>query len=804
MVFDEFCPWNDDTLEIIEDLNKIKTWSSSINKTIWKLKIYISNPNCEKRDYAENKIKELEELKLYFDKYLETKYTTRTNNELKTLFNSIKLTKKLSTIKNEINSKIKNEEKLINDNWIFNESSYRDYIERNISFKWEYIHWTYNETKKMNEFLNIFTIEYINFTRKKKIKHSSLEKLVLEIDKKELNIILNNTKKYIKNEMNFNIQFKTNQWEEIINFNTKKYERKTIKHKSKKIEIKETNELIKKIKKYTNELMTNEVLLTHYNKKVVWSQLSRYKYIEKEFEKINIKSELIKEELVKLMPWLVAQESKYNNNSLNINSWAFSMFQFTDINFKEQIKKWILEKNNYLSDEENRLIKKLQKVQEIDINSKDYINLKKRFKLSMKKLTESAKLDIEYIYHKLNFIKNSNWEYKDELTLFWDIFKKVWLNNKNQKAKFISYMIINSYHSGTARIRILLKNFCEDYKWSKINNSLDLLKEITKYWFENKKWLLKGYDKESSEYVWRIISWVEAIKNLKKNNEDNLHKKKKKEKIDFKDSEKLMEEHWDLIPEKIKNNSKQFSENASKLLIKYIKDKKIIAWRRSKTTNKLYPLRYNWKAYWYCAQWVKNILKDSWDKNILDKNTQTGIKTMWAWQMNNYFNENSISISDYRKKINNNEKINKWYLKMKIDFPEDAYPGWIVVYKNKKAEPNLVWSPWRKKYWHVEIITRENIESPIYWNTKKIKSKEIHKNFRTFYDWYTIVTSWSTFNVLAKKHDNDLYRKNRQIALLNEAKKLRSKWTEEYKKITWFTWYVYYPIFIIKLKKSVN
>jgi len=568
-----------------------------------------------------------------------------------------------------------------------------------------------------------------------------------------------------------------------------------------------------KILKHSDFLYNKKPLRINYDRTIIskGKEIVLYKYIEKEFTKIKLDES---KGLLDIISGLPAQESLYNNDLVS-SAGAFSIFQFTNLNFIEQIKRWILDNNEFLTDDDRELLSNLKKVRNLSTvywKNKDYIKLKKSFISSEEKTVKSAVLYMEYINYKLNNIRIKNKKGKLETVKINNLEKLselFWLS-EIEKNKFKSYMIINSYNSWDLRIRILIKSFYEKYKTNKKiklqkYTALSLLYFITSYWFNNEKSKLKNYWYDSSTYVYKIMAARETLKKLEINNI--------KEEPIIIDYTKERNNHFDKIPLNIKIVSSKLSDQA--INSKYAK----------KGPKGL------------CAAWVKDILKWCWDKNILDSNNFLWVKKMDAYQMIKYFNDNSITLIDYNN-TKDKWKIKKWYLKVPINFPSDWYPWWIILYdrdvnllnskwninskklinaykksndtkiteyrrwlKNKyywslyvRKKGNNYYISGKSKYWHVEIVTKDLENTPRYSKTDIIKWKEIHPNLRFIYDWITPVPGGSAINEFAIELFLDKYNKNRSLALIEAQKEFRKKWVDFYQKSTGFTWYIYYPI----------
>ncbi len=167
----EFRPLTDSKIDILKDLSDINSLSKLILNSIKKIKENLKNSNCENRELSEKHKDQLKLIEILYNKFKKEKYSDITNANLKKIFNikNIDLIK-LDTLENKTKKIIFIENKRLKDNYIFSKSSFRDNIEKNLNFKWEYI-----ETKKINEFFNLFTIEYINLLDRKKRKYPNIE-----------------------------------------------------------------------------------------------------------------------------------------------------------------------------------------------------------------------------------------------------------------------------------------------------------------------------------------------------------------------------------------------------------------------------------------------------------------------------------------------------------------------------------------------------------------------------------------------------------------------------------------------------
>ena len=545
---ENFCPIVDNKDALLKQASIIHTSSSSILEQISKIKVYLKKPNCKNRKLAEKQLSTLKELNKYYKIYKSEKFTKKTNIEIRKLFESIKKNQYIwdfNWLAKKINIKLDNESSRLRDTYIFETNTFRDNVEKNINFVWEYI-----ETKEISLFLRYFTIEYINFLDSNNIKYPNLKNSKIILNYSDLTKVLNKVKFRMKNiNYDFELEINLKDWLEktvklkhisqkvkIIKKSEKKQDSdKKIKKTGKNTQINsefnnilEAN-IIEKINKYTEELYENKKLKKYYKTPVIWSypEISRVNYIKKIFNNINdIKDWLenipkwIKEELLKIIAWLPAQESKYDNSALNTDSWAFWIFQFTNINFIDSIKSWRLLKCPFLNNEEKNQINILTKLDKSKIQENPlFKKLKKTFKSSMKKITWASASYFKVLYKKLTKItkvENSIFITTDRKILL-DLIK-IYNLNEIEKNKFIVYMMINWYNSGWERINILLSNFLKYNKYNNNNNNnnaLSLLEEITTFWKKEKGNLVK-YDINSSEYVWKVIAWNNAIKKLEK------------------------------------------------------------------------------------------------------------------------------------------------------------------------------------------------------------------------------------------------------------------------------------------------
>jgi len=401
------------------------------------------------------------------------------------------------------------------------------FLEKNIKKIQEYKKNGYNNYEQIElKFWEWITT--IFFRIEEKIKTKKNKSLFKEWFIKELNELY---KDWISPTEYWKLQKKINElsWNNLNKFLKEiaiKWNKKIIKIKIHNIE---SNIIKEKINFFLHNYLNNSELKKHYKKAVLgikWN-ISRYKFISQEVNKELKIDNWIKKYLQLFLPWLITVESKYNNSSYNKISWAFSMFQFTDRTFINQLIKWNLEKNKYLTEEDKKIIKKLKnmKFNQIikDIN---YKKLKKSFKLSMKKLTISAILELEYIYEKLFYIikKNKGKFEKYKVNTIDKISKKFNLNNE-EKNKLIALLIINSYNSWVERIRILLLEFFKKHNNKEINKkytALELFNKIRSFWLQNKT---NWYWKDSAEYVLKVIAWYKALRILELESKKNKKRK---------------------------------------------------------------------------------------------------------------------------------------------------------------------------------------------------------------------------------------------------------------------------------------
>lgn len=203
-------------LKNIENLeNNIKNKKILENLDLIKFEI-LKSKNLDENDldFYKNSVIELWKLDKVYDIFLEESLTINTNQQISKNINEVSeniLNKKdFSHISEEILEEIKKDLELLKDNYFFQEKTNRDFIEKNIKIK-KSLYWTYFENAQIEEFLNLFTIEYINLFWKEAFKN----KKDLDLEKEKIEKIIS---KIISRKpetiFDFEVEFYSN-WEKI-------------------------------------------------------------------------------------------------------------------------------------------------------------------------------------------------------------------------------------------------------------------------------------------------------------------------------------------------------------------------------------------------------------------------------------------------------------------------------------------------------------------------------------------------------------------------------------------------------------
>ena len=433
---ENICPLTDSKTDILKDLSDINnTKSKSILSSIEIIIGNLEDNSCDTRGLAEKQANKLKQIKLLYEKYKKEKYTDLTNSRLQKVFDVDGIDiNRLDELDSYAEKIINLENNKLKDTY-FSEDTFRDNIERNINFVWEYIHWTYNETPEMEEFLNLFTIEYINLIRKEKknIKINNASKLILT--KKELKIIIVKVQKRIKSKkIDFEIEFNLIWSEEKIKIKDfiEKYEKeKTEAEKRAKDEKSRLEKLKKKREKYEKESPDfnyleeiNKSWMDEYNKKL-WLRLI------KDILKIDITPEKEKNLLNNLkvfISFIIDIESDWKNIN-NKKSSAQSYFQFLTWN------EWISRKNWEFNSLESAL-------------RRSYFYYTNDLSVSFEKL-DDKKGAPKWIVDSFNSEKYNlrKMSVKNQTTMFLiDMFYKNWTN------KYLTNMLLNWNSSSMERL----------------------------------------------------------------------------------------------------------------------------------------------------------------------------------------------------------------------------------------------------------------------------------------------------------------------------------------------------------------
>lgn len=207
----------------IENLEKnIK--NKEILELISLIKSYISekeNLNDKDINFLKKSIIELENLDKVFSIFLDKKLTKPANikisNLIKETQEKIKKWENFEWTSEKILEIMENDLNSLKDNNIFWKKSVRDFVEKNVSFEnieWKnnlkFYNWTTFETEEIDDFLNLFTIEYINIFWKNFGNKKDLNLSSEELDEIIWNILYKNKEK----KFNFKVIFNT-RWEKL-------------------------------------------------------------------------------------------------------------------------------------------------------------------------------------------------------------------------------------------------------------------------------------------------------------------------------------------------------------------------------------------------------------------------------------------------------------------------------------------------------------------------------------------------------------------------------------------------------------
>lgn len=154
----------------------------------------LSNPEPKTKKLLQKQIEDLLELEKYYNKFINSELSYKTNEKLTKLFESISsqiwndyLSDDIEEVKNIFYDEKYDFE---NRDSVFSKLNYRDHVEKNIDFVWHIFRETYNETYEMDKFIHSFTVYYVNLITEK-WDINSLDKkwkMILTLD--ELNQVL--------------------------------------------------------------------------------------------------------------------------------------------------------------------------------------------------------------------------------------------------------------------------------------------------------------------------------------------------------------------------------------------------------------------------------------------------------------------------------------------------------------------------------------------------------------------------------------------------------------------------------------
>lgn len=551
----EFCPLTDSKTDILKDLSGINTSSEQILKSINKIKANLQNSNCDIREKSEEQTEQLKKIKKLFTKYKKERYTDFTNKELKKLFNSIDSNlNNLDKIWNNIENIIYLDKKWREDTFYEN-NTLRDIVEKNVNFVWEYIHWTYNETPEMENFLNIFTIEYSNFLSSKKLNKYVKINSKLLINKKDLTLILLKVQNKIKVKLNFEIEFNLIWSKEkiIINDFIEQYKKEKI--EANKTE-KEERLFIKKIENDRRKNIQNLFTKYYWNKTVNSrkdiNSLEFTKKLNNAFYRKEISLEIKKQILEYGFEKAYEKEIKF---------WDWKKW-FKNIKKYEKIWK------NIFYNELKNIIKSKEKAESLFLISwieSNWQDKKEnpywaiwRFQILLKTAKwvfpstttedlhnpiKSAKIAAKYLKKLIIEIKSKNPKYNDEQLISDAITKYNWWLIRNFKEihkKNIKKTLYDIYKELFYIKSNLFNNSKSQYK--NINNIIKILKNVRNKFFSKKSienwkkhfWIFEYNNptkKDISEWIERYLTKIiiqQDMYSIQFNAINKLYKKIKK------------------------------------------------------------------------------------------------------------------------------------------------------------------------------------------------------------------------------------------------------------------------------------
>lgn len=556
----------DNEQEVMDSLKNLsKNNDKFFNESIEQLKNQILDwTTWTERLLLEKQIIELQEIDILYKRYLKEKMTRSTNVRLDLYFNQVRseitIQSPIEDDKEEIQKIIDDEDERKEDSlW---DSSYRDLIEKSLSMKGRILE-SVNETDKVENFYNLFTIEYINILESisgEKTPIKSIRDNWLDITEKQLNQIISKViqrGKLTLKDIDFDIIEFTLNWNKEISIDVKeklqkveKSIRQAVEKERNKVELIDNyysltslfNKLWYKVtytKKEISEIKNKIETLESEIKKIKNKEPKQIIKLQKEIDKLNKKLENINnaDELVKKIKKESANYSKeelrwlliWNEDKKNMDTfkyWLFiEVFWFSHL-AKETLDYWL---TNHI---QNRTI--IIKWKNIRF-TKEYINENKEVFMHNLKTYFWFMMAIESFWWELNSKKNTYAHWPLQWVDWYSNWKLV--NNGQQPFKTAKNRAGNYYKWWETKVTnkpLLLQYIEEDNKnnlWKLNIKQFQTEKQIA-LWFPDAimrkwkalkllMWIMVWDIWSAKQYYLEIHNWETIIKSTS-------NKKKKK------------------------------------------------------------------------------------------------------------------------------------------------------------------------------------------------------------------------------------------------------------------------------------
>ena len=211
---------------IIQLDENIPDWVKPLQNLMSPLKEKINSlPDCYERQILKKQLQELEDLRIAHKQFMAEKFTGITNAKIKELFEEVNL-ENLKSRKDNIIKIMGDEKKKLEDTILRWEKSYRDHIENAVDFNptstfdiaGHLFSGTWYESKEVENFLKLFTIEYINTLNRNWRNEINTGSDNLYISESELKATLEKLGNRIKRS-SLGMKFTIKGWKEVnINF----------------------------------------------------------------------------------------------------------------------------------------------------------------------------------------------------------------------------------------------------------------------------------------------------------------------------------------------------------------------------------------------------------------------------------------------------------------------------------------------------------------------------------------------------------------------------------------------------------